>query len=100
MLSELKNFDAKRMDLNELVALSAFGTAFKNEFESLGVETPEWVAVNLTSLHREIKSRNADRLASRIRDARNRLETLKTPSEKKAALVKEIADLEKQAKAV
>jgi hypothetical protein len=98
MLSELKNFDAKRMDIVELVAVASFGRDLLAEFEELGVESPEWIAQNLTAVHREIKSRNADRIASKLRDAKARLETLKTPSEKRTDLQAEIARLEKQAK--
>lgn len=96
MLSELKNFDASRMDLAELVALASFGRALQAEFGTLGVESPEWVDANLTALRREIKSRNADRLTAKLRSAKARLETLKTPDEKRAATEKEIADIETQ----
>jgi hypothetical protein len=98
MLSELKNFDAKRMDLVELVALASFGRDLQAEFGVLGVESPEWIEQNLKAVHREIKSRNADRIAARIREAKTRLETLKTPSEKRTDLQAELARLEKQLK--
>jgi len=47
-------------------------------------------------LRREIHARNADRLESSLREKRARLESLKTPNEKKAQLRKEISGLEKQ----
>jgi hypothetical protein len=96
MLSDLKNFNADRMDIPELVALSSFARALQAEFQSLGVEIPEWVDENSKSLAREIKSRNADRIASKLKAAKARLETLKTPDEKRTALAAEIAELEKQ----
>jgi len=96
MLSDLKNFNAERMDLSELVALSAFARELQAEFKELGVEAPEWVDENTKSLMREIKSRNADRIASKLKSAKARFETLKTVDERRNALAAEIADLEKQ----
>lgn len=96
MLDLLKNFNAERMDLTELVALAAFGDSVAAKFKELSVESPEWVDVNRASLTREIKSRNADRLAARLRSAKTRLETLKTPDEKRKATEDEIARLTEQ----
>ena len=96
MLSDFKQFDVNRLDIAGLVGLSAFGRALKGEFESQNVEVPEWVEVNLKSLRREIKARNADRIESALRDAKNRLDSLKTPTEKKAELKKTVQALEKQ----
>ncbi len=96
MLDNLKNFDAKRADLAELIELSAFGRTLLAEFETLTVEPPEWAVENLTAVRREIRSRNQDRLAARLKTAKMRLETLKSPDEKRAGVQTEIADLEKQ----
>ena len=93
MLDLLKNFNAERMDLTELVALAAFGDSVSAKFKESGVDAPEWLDVNRASLTREIKSRNADRLSAKLRSAKARLETLKTPDEKRKATEDEIAQL-------
>jgi hypothetical protein len=95
MLEQLKNFAANRMAIDELVALRAYGRIVEAEYEAQKVEAPEWVAENLKALDREIKSKNADRLAARLRDVRARLEASKSPTEKRAALKREEAKLEK-----
>lgn len=95
MLSDLKNFEATRCNLTELVNLSAYGRILLAEFETLGVQAPEWVEENVKAVRREAKSRNRDSLAASLREKKARLETLKTPDEKRRALSKEIAALEK-----
>jgi predicted transcriptional regulator len=96
MLDALKNFDAKRADLAELVELSAYGRALLAEFETLSVEAPEWATENLAAVRRELKSRNQDRLAAKLKAAKARLETLKTVDEKRTGVQAEIAALEAQ----
>jgi hypothetical protein len=96
MLSELKNWSANRMDIDELVEFAAMGRALQAEFTALGVEPPEWLDENLTSIHREIKAKNHDRLAAKLRSAKARLETLKTPDEKRTGLQATITEIEKQ----
>lgn len=98
MLDELKSFTSSaRYDTEGLVAMAAFGRAYEAEFTALGVEAPRWVGDQLKAVRREIKARNADAIASKLAAAKARLETLKTPDEKRAALQKEIEVLEKQA---
>lgn len=96
MLDDLKNFNAERMDLTELVALASFADSVVAKSQELSVELPEWVTENTKSLHREIKSKNQDRLAMKLKNAKARLETLKTPDEKRKATEDEIAKLTQQ----
>lgn len=95
MLENLKNFSANRMNIDELVALRAFGRTFVAECGVQEVEAPEWVVEQLKALDREIRLKNSDRIAAKLRDAKIRLESMKTPTEKKAALKREVARLEK-----
>jgi hypothetical protein len=97
MLEMLKSFSSVgRADTEDLISLSAYGRQLEAEFTALSVEVPEWVTNQLKALRREIKSRNADALANKLRSAKARLETLKTPDEKRTALADEIAKLEQQ----
>ena len=94
MLNQFKQFDTDRMDLDEMVALVAFGEKMRETYEKLNLEEPEWVATNLKSLKREIKAKDADRKAKRLMEVRARLETMKTPGQLKAELEKEKKQLE------
>jgi len=94
MLIELKSATLNRMDIDDLLELSAYARALENEAKELGVELPEWIAENAQSIRREIKAKNRDRLAARIKAVKARRETLKTPDEKRTALDNELAVLE------
>lgn len=95
-LNTFKNFTADRMDIDELVALYAFGKALRAEYDALQVEEPSFVDAQLKSLRREITSRTADKLEARKRELAARIDSLKTPAQKKTELEKELAALEKQ----
>ena len=96
MLDLLKNFNADRMEIDELVELAMFGDQILAKFKELGVETPVWIDEANKSVKRELKTKNADRLSMKLRSAKSRLETLKTPDEKRKATEAEIAELEAQ----
>jgi hypothetical protein len=100
MLTVFRSFQVDRMDIDELVALAAFGAQLRAEYEKHQLEEPEFVDVQLKSLKREIHARNADRLEARKREISTRLESLKTPAQKKQELLKEKAAIEKQLQAV
>jgi hypothetical protein len=100
MLNALKSFSSTgRLETEDLVELSAFARSIEAEFTALGVDTPEWVRNQTKALRREIKARNADAIAARLRELKARREALKTPDEKRTALDTEIAELEKVATA-
>ena len=89
MLAQFKTFQADRMDLDELVALAAYGAMLRTEYEKHNLEEPEFVDVQLKSLRREITTRNAERLEARRKEINSRLENLKTPTQRKAELLAE-----------
>ena len=95
-LGTFKSFAADRMDLDELVALMAFGKSIRAEYEALQMEEPPFVDIQLKSLRREITARTADKLEARKRELTARIDSLKTQAQKKAELEKELAGLEKQ----
>ena|SRR5208282_3958302 len=96
MLTELKNFDANRMSIDEMVSLRAYARNLVSEYDTQMVETPEWIETQLKNLDRQIAAKNADRLEARRREIKVRLENLKTTVEKRAELKKELAQLDKQ----
>lgn len=93
-IEQLKNLNAARADLDDLVAMSVFARNLVAEYEHLNLDEPEWLSAALKTVRREIKSRNADRLESQLAESRARLENLKTPTERKAELRKTIQRLE------
>jgi hypothetical protein len=93
MLQEFKNFNVDSADLDELVALSAFGKQLRTEFEAQKVAVPEYVSDNLNSLAREIDVRVADRRATRIRELKSQRDSLKTAAERREAIDRELAAL-------
>lgn len=96
MLARFKLFDTDRMDLDELVELVAFGTILRDQYAQLNLEEPEFVDVQLKTLKREIRAKNADRNAARVKELKLQLEGLKTPTERKSALQKELRQREAQ----
>ncbi|CAN5951000.1 unnamed protein product [Sphagnum jensenii] len=95
-LGTFKSFSADRMDIDELVALMAFGKALRSEYDALQMEEPAFVDLQFKSLRREITARTADKLEARKRELTARIDSLKTPAQKKQELEKELANLEKQ----
>lgn len=90
----LKNLNADRLDLDELVGLSAFGRNFQAEFTQLNVEEPEWLGPALRELRREITTRNQDSVDKRLRQLRARQQALKPAAERRTEIEAEIARLE------
>jgi hypothetical protein len=96
MLAQFKNLQIERMQLEELVALLVFAKQFRDEFDGLNVEPPSYVDTNLKALRREITGRIADDLEKQKRELVARLDSLKTPSQRKAELQKQLSTIEKQ----
>lgn len=96
MLNLFKQFDANRLDIDDLVALRAFGRQLAEEYTNQNVEVPEFVSVNNKALDREILARNRDRLEKRVRELKSRRDALKTPVERKREIDRELASLQKQ----
>jgi ATP-dependent Lon protease len=93
-INALKNFNADRLDMDELVGLLADSKALRTEYEALQIEEPEYIDTTIKAIRREITSRNADKIAARKRELTARIDSLKTPAQKKAELEKELASLE------
>jgi hypothetical protein len=100
LFNEFKTFTKDRLDIDQLVALAAFGRFLKAEYAQHDVEVPEWVNVQSATLKNEIRSRNSDRLEARRRQIESQLENLKTPIEKKADLLREKERIESRLKGI
>jgi ATP-dependent Lon protease len=93
-INALKNFNADRLDMDELVGLLADSKALRTEYESLQIEEPEYIDTTIKAIRREITSRNADKIAARKRELTARIDSLKTPAQKKKELEDELSRLE------
>ena len=93
-LTTFKNYNTTRADLDDLVAMAAFGRSLRAEYEAHQLDEPEFIGAKLKSLRAEIADRNADKVAARKRELAARIDSLKSPREKKAELLKELAELE------
>ncbi len=93
-LNTFKNFNSARADMDELVAMAAFGRALRAEYEAHQIEEPEFVGAKLKALRAAISDQNADKIAARKRELKARLDSLKSPKEKAAELRRELEALE------
>lgn len=96
MLNQFKSFDADRMQLDELVALEVFGHGLREAYDRLGIDEPSYLDTQLKSVRRVIRTRNADKLSARSKELQNRLDSLKTPAEKRKEILAEQAKLNKK----
>lgn len=93
MIERLKNLDIERLDVDEMIAMSAFAKQLSAEYEALALDKPDWLGVKSTELKREINARLGDLRDKRIREIKARLNTLKSAEEKRADLQKELERL-------
>jgi hypothetical protein len=97
MLDQFRSFNVETADnLDELVAMSAFGKSLKAEFEAQKVTVPEYVGDSLVAISREIARRVSDRKAARIRELRAQESGLQTAAERREQIRKELAALESE----
>ena len=67
MLQRLKTLDVDRLDMEELVELSAVARILKTEFAEQDLDVPEWLGDKAKSLGREINARNQDAIERRLK---------------------------------
>ena len=94
MLSQFKNFQLDRMDVDEMVYLYGVGMHLRHSYEQLSLDEPDYIDLNLKSLKREIKVKTAEKLEAKRLEIRSRLESLKTPQEKKRELQAQLKEVE------
>lgn len=91
MLKELRGLDIERTDLDEMVALSAFGRDMKTEYDRLVIPVPEWLEDRLTELDRETRLRRTDALEKKLKELNAREDALKTADQKRTDVATEKA---------
>lgn len=93
---QLRNLDVLRLDLDDMVELEMQATALSVTYERHRLDTPEWLIDAQRSLQRALRQKRDDLLALRLQEAKQRLQKLRTPEERRGALEEEIAQLEAQ----
>jgi hypothetical protein len=86
LLESLRNVNIDRLDMDEIVAALTFANAMAMTYQSVGLETPEWLVDSTDTLKREAGARHRDQLEKELREIEQREETLKSQSEKRADL--------------
>lgn len=93
LTARLRNFEADRNDLDELVELFAWAKSLAAAYESNTIPLPEWLQDNTVSVANEIKSRVRDYQAKALKEIEAEQATLKTREEKRAELAEKAAKL-------
>lgn len=96
MLNQLKTFDADRMDVDEMVALHTFARILRAEYDHMNLDVPEWLDDQTRALRLAIKAKTQDFIAKRLKEAKARLNSLRTTEERRNDLKSEVDKLEKQ----
>lgn len=89
MLDRLRNLNLEVGDIDDMMAMYAFGQQVKATYNSFAMDAPEWLDANLALLHKEIASRVRGELEARLRKVVLRREALKTREEKRGDLEQE-----------
>ena len=85
-----------RMNMDELVMAWSELEALRTAYGALALQVPSWLVDNQASVRREIELRRKDDLWKALQNAKFRMESLKTPSEKRVDLQAEIERLQVQ----
>ena len=94
IIEQLKTLSVNRLDFEELILLSALASSIAAEYAVHGQESPDWLTSAKDSLTTEIKAQVRGNLLKRRAEISARLENLRTPEEKKAALKRELKQVE------
>ncbi len=98
LINALRNFDANRFELEDLIELSAIGRLYQTEAQQMAAEEPEWLSASLREVRREIRTRQQDALEKNLKEKKARLQALKPAEQRRAELAKEIEELEAKLK--
>lgn len=95
-MNAIRQFNTEREPLEDLVVMLALGQLIMAEYEKLNIDEPDWLAPKVKAIRRQAQLTVRDQQEKRLAEAKMRLESLKTPQEKKAQLQKEINQLQRQ----
>ena len=86
----------KFLDLYEAVMASAVVRAMENECEILDIETPEWLSRAGKKIREEVARQKHAADLTLLKDLENQNESLKTASERRADVARQIAAVQRR----
>ncbi len=98
MLADVKELDPRTFPLEDAVGLHYYLRGVLEEFSALGVDPPEWLPIKFKALKRHITAISGDQVERKLKEAKYRLEQLKTPEEQREELECTIKALEAKVK--
>lgn len=93
-IAAIKNFDPERVDVDEMIAISADARLLTAEYTFLNVKAPEWLDEKSAEIKRAVGNAFAAIKARRARELKARIATTLTAAEKRELYQKELAELE------
>ena len=96
MLSEVKDVNPDIIPLEDLIGLYAYLEMTVAQFNSFGVDVPDWLTSKSKAVRRTIEYKAGDVVEKKLKLAKEKLQSLKSADEQRKDLVKEIAKLEGQ----
>ena len=93
-IESIKRLDLTLVDLDDCLEISAILRAVHTEYVIYQVQEPAWMDERRIHLDRRIRDLKADRAAHRAAQILGQLAQLQPIDDKRAALQKELADLE------
>ncbi len=91
---ERRTFDPVQMDLHDCILASAALRQLRTEYDLCGVNVPTWIRDREHVFSRRIRDLKADQQAHRVSQLRSQLAALQNPDERRAAIQKELGELE------
>jgi hypothetical protein len=92
-LTDLKNYDVDKLQLEDLLHLDATAKAVLCSYSDHQVDVPEWLTATTKRLKVDIRQRNRDVLEKKLSEARARQAQLKTTEEKRKEAADEVEKL-------
>lgn len=98
IIDRVKGLDKDRASMEELMFISFVGTGLAAEFDKQVGEQPDWLALRLKEIRREIHTRVADQTERELAKAKLRLAGMRTMDEKRLDEMKKIEELQAKIK--
>jgi len=95
-IEQIKQLDVKACGLEHALAVKIFLRDLKEELQELDTDVPAWIDEKLKVLTEHTKNLVRQDLEKKLKEAKEKYETLLTAEEKRAKAVTEIAKLEKK----
>lgn len=78
-LQQLKTLTLDRLQMDDALALYAFGLQLQSTYDQFQIDTPDWLTENMAALKREVQDRVRDALLLAIKQDEQVVEGSKTP---------------------